>query len=236
LNPVLFHPPRKMTCLAKRGCVASMASMKKRSLNLLLLVILLGLGVSIYLTSKHFQIMTRGLQGSSFCNINETFDCDSVLLRGCRELGPCPVAGLGLVFFAYLLFPALYARIALDEAKSLLALPFVITALSLLLAAYLAVVSTFILKSFCLFCVSLYLVLLLLFLLLRSVLAIPFSEIGSFMKNYFKGLFGKDATLSFVPRFFGNFLYAAIVGGVGLFILLAYQNKYAADLNDFRSE
>src|SRR4029453_12707196 len=150
LNPVLFHPPRKMTCLAKRGCVASMPSMKKRSLNLLLLVILLGLGVSIYLTSKHFQIMTRGLQGSSFCNINETFDCDSVLMSRFAELGPFPVAGLGLVFFAYLLFPALYARIALDEAKSLLALPFVITALSLLLAAYLAVVSTFILKSFCL--------------------------------------------------------------------------------------
>src|SRR5215467_3697031 len=98
--------------------------MQKRKLNLLILFVLLGLGVSIYLTVKHFQILKGGLAAASFCNFNEKFDCDSLLMSRFSQLGPFSLGGLGLVYFVYLLFPSLYARLAPDAIKSTLALPF----------------------------------------------------------------------------------------------------------------
>jgi protein-disulfide isomerase/uncharacterized membrane protein len=207
--------------------------MKKRKLNLLILFSLLGLGVSIYLTVKHFQILRGGLLGASFCNFNEKFDCDSLLMSRFAQLGPFSLGGLGLVYFLYLLFPFLYARLAPDAVKSTLALPFLSTLPAVVLILYLAVVSSFILKSYCIFCVSIYLIIFAVFFLLKSVLEIPFSKIGSFTMNYFKKIFGREAPLPFQPSFFGNFLYAFVVAVFGLFILYSQENKYASDYEDF---
>ncbi|MFO1519231.1 MAG: thioredoxin domain-containing protein [bacterium] len=208
--------------------------MKKGKLNLLILLALIGLGVSVYLTTKHFQVLIKGgLQKPSFCNFNEHFDCDSILMSDYATLGPFPLGGLGLVYFFYLTLAFLYARIAWDSAKSVLAIPFLSTLPSLLFAAYLGYVSSFILKSYCIFCVSLYLVCIAVFLLLRSFMEIPFSQIGNFMWNYLSRLFGKKAPLGFNPAFVGNLLFAVVVLGLGLFVLYGNEKKYASDYEDF---
>jgi len=208
--------------------------MKKGKLNLLILLILLGLGISIYLTVQHFQVLTKGLLAPSFCNFSERFDCDSVMMSDYGKLGPFPLGGLSLVYFLYLLFPALYARLSPDAVRSTLALPFLITLPSVAFSIYLAYVSTFILKTYCIFCVSLYLIIFFIFLLLRGLMEVPFFQIGSFMANYSKALFGKVSDrLSFKPQFFGNFIYALALFSITLFILYSQEKKYAADFEDF---
>jgi protein-disulfide isomerase/uncharacterized membrane protein len=208
--------------------------MKKGKLNLLIVLVLIGLGVSTYLTVKHFAVLTHGLNAPSFCSFSEKFDCDSVMMSDYGKLGPFPLGGLGLVYFLYLLFPVVYARIDPDSAKSTLAIPFLSTFPGLGFCIYLGYVSSVILKTYCIFCVSIYAITLGLFFLLRSILEVPFSEIGVFMMNYFKAMFGKSVdALSFVPRFFGNILYGLVLLAICLFILSATEKKYAADLEDF---
>ncbi len=207
--------------------------MAKKKLNLLILIALLGLGVGAYLTTRHFQILIKGFEAPSFCSINEHFDCDTILISRFAELGPFPLGGLGFIFFLYLIFPLLTARITGENIKSTLALPFLASFGGVLFTLYLVFVSSFILKTYCLFCVSTYILTWATFLLLKSVLEIRFLEIGGFFMNYLKALFGKASNLSFTPRFFGNFLYAFFLLGISLFILYANQSKYAADLEDF---
>ncbi len=207
--------------------------MPKKKLNLLILIALAGLGVSIYLTARHFQILIKGFEAPSFCSINEHFDCDTILISRFAELGPFPLGGLGLVFYLYLLGALLAARLSGENIKSTLALPFLASIGGIFLTIYLAFVSSFILKTYCLFCISLYVITWASFLLLKSVLEIRFFQIGGFFMQYLKAIFGKANSLSFKPRFFGNFIYAVFLMGISLFILYANQSKYAADLEDF---
>ncbi len=203
--------------------------MKKSKLNFLILLTLIGLAVSAYLSFKHFEILIKGFQGPSFCSFNERFDCDTVLLSRFSKLGPFPLGGLGFVYYLYLLFAVLYARIAPDAAKPTLALPLIMTIPSVLFTVYLAFVSTFYLKTFCLLCLSLYAVTWIIFFLLSGAMEVSILKLPSFMTNYFK----KSDRLGFKPNYFGNFLYAIVLMVVGLFVLYANQSKYAADFEDF---
>ncbi len=189
--------------------------MKKWKLNLLILLALLGIGVSAYLTLHHFQILREGLLGHSFCSFNDRFDCDSVMMSRYSKFLGLPVAGLGVIYFFYLLFPLLYARLALDTAQSTLAFPFLVTLPGLVLSLYLAFVSFFVLKTYCIFCISLYLLVFLIFLLLKSFLEIPLLKIFHFKWNW------------------SSFLYAGIIFTIGLYVLYGHQAKYASDYEDF---
>lgn len=206
--------------------------MKNFKLNLLVFVTLLGLGISIYLTIHHFEFLTKGLQKIPLCSFNEAFDCDSVLISRFAKLGPFPLGGLGLVYYFYLFLSAVAARVAKDLIPSLLVLPFLSLLPGLGFILYLLFVSAFVLKTWCLFCLSIYLITFVSFFLLRAILNIPFSQIGSFSLNYLRALCGKTK-LAFEPHFFGNALFLFLTLGLGLFMLYTHENKYAADLEDF---
>lgn len=207
--------------------------MHKAKHNLLILLSLVGLGISLYLTVHHFKILAHGFQGPSFCSFGDKFDCDVVNMSSYAKLGPFPVAGLGLVYFLYLSLAAIYARIASDSAKSALALPWFASIPSLLFSIYLGSVSSFVLGTWCILCISLYAINFLVFWLLSSLLEIKILHAGSFMIQYFKKVLGKASSLGFNPKFAGNFLFALVLAGISLFILYANENKYAADFEDF---
>lgn len=206
---------------------------QKGKLNLLILLILIGLGASVYLTVRHFQLLTQGVHSPSFCTLSETIDCDSVMMSRFSQWGPLPLGGLGWVYFLYLLLPAVYARWVSDQTKASLALPFLSTFPSLFLVFFLTYISGFVIKTWCILCIALYLVTLGVFFLLRSILQIPFSKIGLFVLNYFKEVMGKGKYLNFTPHFFGNLFYGLVIFSFSLFILYANQRKYAADFEDF---
>ncbi len=207
--------------------------MHKTKNNILIIIALLGLAASTYLTVHHFKILTQGFDGPSFCSMGEKFDCDIVNMSSFSKFGPFPVAGLGLVYFLYLTLTSLYARIVPESAKATLALPFLVLLPGLALVLYLAYISAFILKTWCIFCAALYLLTFISFGLLSSILEVKIIHIGSFMINYFKKAFGGNSKLSFAPRFLMHFAFAAVVMGLSLFILYANETKYASDFEDF---
>lgn len=207
--------------------------MKKGKTNLLIFLSLVGLGISLYLTIHHFKILTQGFTGPSFCSMGGKFDCDIVNMSSFAKFGPFPVAGLGMIYFLYLLLTSIYARIVPESAKASLALPFLVSILSFLFSIYLAAVSSFILGTWCILCVSLYLINIINLILLYKILDISFLQTGSFFMNYFKKIFGKSSSLDFEPKFWSHALFALVVVGISSFILYSHEYKYAADFEDF---
>ncbi len=214
------------------ACV-TLQSMQKLKNNLLILSSLIGLGISLYLSLHYFKILTHGFQGPSFCSLGDRFDCDIVNMSSYSKLGPFPVAGLGLVYFLYLSLASIYARIAQESAKATLALPLLFSIPALGFSIYLAGVSSFILGTWCLLCVSLYLLNFFNLWLLAQLLEIKFLQIGTFMMNYLKKIRGKPSALPFEPNWMSHFLFALIVMGLCLFILYSNEVKYASDFEDF---
>ncbi|MBL7685498.1 MAG: hypothetical protein JNK65_05635, partial [Deltaproteobacteria bacterium] len=198
--------------------------MSKIKLNLLILVALIGIGLSAYLTYQHFHILIHGVKENSFCSFNEKFDCDSVGMSEYAKIGPFPVAGLGLLYFVYLLGALLYARFIPDASRKCLTLPFLLTLPGIALCLYLIYVSSFILKTYCIFCMGLSTMTLLTVILLPTAMGLSFTEIGSYFINSIKNIFKIGS---------GNIIYALAVGGLGLLLLGGYESKYASDFEDF---
>ncbi|MCE9625883.1 MAG: hypothetical protein K8R69_10610, partial [Deltaproteobacteria bacterium] len=135
-----------------------------------LIVTLIGIGVSAYLTEQHFLHLSASFTSKSFCNINSYLNCDLVLTSHYASLGTLPLAGLGLLFYLYVAGALLYARLAPESFAETLAFPGVLACLAFLLSLFLAYVSMFQLRSLCIFCTALYVVSLLLFLSLQSLI------------------------------------------------------------------
>ncbi len=110
----------------------------------------MGLGVSLYLGRQHHPA-----NGSSLCNVNETFNCDVVNTSAASELFGIPIAFLGSGFYAGVFALALLALSGRKNhgraAHAVLGGALV----SLAYSAYLAWASVQ-LGAWCLFCISLY--------------------------------------------------------------------------------
>jgi protein-disulfide isomerase/uncharacterized membrane protein len=180
------------------------------------LVTLVGIGASLYLTIQHFQILKSGaLGGESFCNINPYINCDAVLLSRFSEIGTLPLAGLGLLFYLYLLGALAYSRIDPQSSSRILTLPYLFVIFSVALSLALAYISLWDIKALCIFCSTLYLVNLLLLLLVKKVMGM---KLGEWMKN-----FGK---ISWVKSL-GYFFIVLVIGGI---ILHTNHKQFAREI------
>jgi len=183
---------------------------------LALLVTFVGIGSSAYLTSQHYSILKDGFSGDTLCDISSFVNCGSVLMSQYGEIGTLPVAGLGLLFYIYILGALLYARIEPDSAPRILALPLILSIFSVLLSIGLAYVSLSIIKALCIFCTSLYLVNILLFFFLKKVCGMKFSE-------WFKQLAMKSWLKSLA--------YLSIIFLVGGILLHTTHKQYAKEIS-----
>lgn len=207
--------------------------MQKRKINLLILLSLIGLAISLYLTIHHFKILTQGFTAPSFCSMGGKFDCDVVNMSSFSKFGPFPVAGLGMIYFFYLLLASIYARLVPESAKAALSLPFFMSIPAFVFSIYLGGISSFILGTWCIFCISLYLINIVNLILFYKILGISFLQTGSFFMNYLKKIFGKANTLNFEANFWSHALFALVVISISSFILYSHEHKYAADFEDF---
>jgi len=183
----------------------------------LLMADLLALGVSLYLTILHFQVLRIGFTGKSVCNISAYFNCDLVLMSRLSTIGTLPLAGIGLLFYIYLLGAIFYSRMASEALKQILTLPFLLVCLACLFSIFLAFVSMFQIHSFCLFCTSLYLLNILLFFFLKGTANF---KPGAFM-NLFKIIDWKKSLIYFGSVF--------LIGGI---ILHANHKIFAQEITD----
>jgi protein-disulfide isomerase/uncharacterized membrane protein len=119
------------------------------------LLTLAGLGVSIYLVVAHYSRLADA-SAVSACNFGGWLDCDTVNTSRYSEFLGVSVACFGVAF--YLLFAGLSLHAALVEKRRFAATAYLrfLSLAALAETIFLAFISLFVLRAFCLFCVGLY--------------------------------------------------------------------------------
>jgi len=129
---------------------------QRRGLIGILLLSLLGLAASLYLTWLHQQILTDKLTGFGICDFSRNVSCEAVSASSWSEWFGIPIAWLGAM--AYLLWLSL-AGIGLKSkyTSSAVGLIFLIAVIAVGIDVYLCYVMAFSVRILCLFCLLTYL-------------------------------------------------------------------------------
>jgi len=121
-------------------------------ITLLIVTQLVGIGSAIYLTRLHFRA------GGAVCDINETLSCSTVATGPFSSLLGIPVAYYGvLTYLVCLVLTVLGTKP--DKSRFRAHVPLYLLAIStwcVLFSIFLALVSTFVIKAYCIFCMTLY--------------------------------------------------------------------------------
>ncbi len=205
--------------------------MKTKHLLILLILVIAGLSVSGYLTVRHFDILKGGFDHKSLCNINAKFDCDSVIISSYSKLWLFPVSGLGFLFYGYVFLLLLYALFNREESAASLTFPLIGSYPALLFSIYLGYVSSYIIKSYCLFCVSLYAITFLFFICIHLFFPKSPTRI-EFLKNFFQ-INNNKPSAYLRSSFFGQLSFLVIFFFLTSAALAYKENKYAEDMEDF---
>ncbi len=135
---------------------------ERRLSNLLLAGILLcvaGAVISGVISNVHAKIDALGDGYTSFCNVNDSVNCDRVLSSPYAKVFGIPVAWFALLAYAATGAMLLLARQAEGRVQARwMALSGIAIAGSLAFSTYMAAVSFFVLKTVCLLCTGLYIV------------------------------------------------------------------------------
>lgn len=118
-----------------------------------------GLVLAASLSWLHLKIEASGGTYTSFCNVNQTVNCDRVLTSPFAKLIGVPVANLALLAYAALALAMLAAaRSSGSSRERLLRLAAFGAIGAVIYSAYMALVSFFVLETICLMCSGLYVV------------------------------------------------------------------------------
>lgn len=131
----------------------------KRSAAATIVLALIGLAVSIVILRIHSQI-AASTGYASFCNVNETVNCDVVLSSEYAELAGMPVAWWAVLAYAGIIVAAGIAATAkrATQRRQLASVLFAVSLWSFGFSLYLAYIALGVLQAVCLMCGALYLV------------------------------------------------------------------------------
>jgi len=133
----------------------------------MVLLLLVGLGTSAYLTHLHVKVHAAGGGDvQSFCAISEGFNCITVATSKYSVFLGIPVAVWGLEFFGLALLAVAMSGLGLWSVRRWDSLLFVATAVGVPACAILAWISVSCINSVCIMCLLVYGVTLLMFILL----------------------------------------------------------------------
>lgn len=121
--------------------------LSKKSYKALVVLNSIGLAISSYLIYLHFAP-----EASDFCVIGERWNCDIVNKSLYSEFFGIPVAVMGAL--AYLSFLLFSLRGLKKDQVNLEKYFFIVLTIGLGFTLYLTGIETFVLKTYCLFCVS----------------------------------------------------------------------------------
>lgn len=116
----------------------------------------LGLGSSAYLTSIHLSHLRTG--AASICNLGSQLNCDVVNTSPWSELLGVPVSHFGTLFYLAMILLSLLWVAKQDLRVRLQPLMLFLTVVSCGFSLFLAGISLFVLSTFCVFCLSLYVI------------------------------------------------------------------------------
>ena len=159
---------------------------------------ILSLLVSITLLDHHVKVTSGYLTGPSSCTINETFNCETVTLSKYSELFSIPIASFGLIFSLGLLLFTIFGNTKLNlnirEFKSILF--FAITT-TLIGAVIYLLLSIFVIKALCPYCLVFDTILFILFI-------VSFRSIKNELSIISGVLEGLKSTIEFIYQTFTN--------------------------------
>lgn len=122
--------------------------MKQRLSLLLILLAILGFAVSAY---SFFH--NAGLASGEFCTIGETFNCDVVNKGPYSQIAGIPVALMGMIGYVFMALAA-FLKWREPDNKRLTLFLLVLTGGGLLFSLYLSGIEAFVLKTWCLLCLT----------------------------------------------------------------------------------
>ena len=120
-------------------------------------VLALAAAIALVQLYIHAQIATTGGAYTSFCNVNAAINCDAVLGSSYGTLLGVPVAAWGLLSYVVLAGLLVWRRRSVGRARGQASLVLLGVSLwNLVFAAFMASVSVFALRTFCLLCAGTY--------------------------------------------------------------------------------
>lgn len=129
----------------------------KKFIPLTIIIIgIVGVVVSAYALSLHNKETA-----DTFCNINETFNCDVVNKGQYSEIAGIPVAIFGMIGYAVLIIGAVLAM----KRKNLWEYVMMAAGLGLAFALYLTYLEAFVIEAYCLVCLASQLLILVAFII-----------------------------------------------------------------------
>ena len=177
---------------------------------------LVGLIVSLYLSYSHFRVYTD-IGYKSFCAISKAINCDTVSESSYSIFWRLPVPVWGIVGYVFFLLFLLIAKSKDADHKRPWTLLFLIAAVFTLYSIFLAAISTFYIRSYCIMCMALYAVNLLLLFYTRMVRSR--FRCSGLVESFKKDIQFIKTRRSFVLRMFTPFL-------VGIILLLLFFPAY----------
>ncbi|MDZ7830666.1 MAG: vitamin K epoxide reductase family protein [Desulfobacterales bacterium] len=126
-----------------------------------LLVVLVGLFDSFYLAFSHYRIYTD-MAYKSFCAISRSFNCDTVSQSPYSILFGVPVPVWGIIGYAFFLILLVFAWPQKAQKKRIWSILFLLSLGFTVYSIVLAVISSYIIGSYCIMCILSYAVNLLL--------------------------------------------------------------------------
>jgi uncharacterized membrane protein/predicted DsbA family dithiol-disulfide isomerase len=122
----------------------------------LLAVSLLGLVASTYLSVLHWQV--HNVPGHvSFCAISDKLNCDTVAMSKYSVIAGLPIAYWGVLFYALIIILLIWGIVQHKQSWPW-GLITLLNLWALSMSTYLLLVSEFIIHSYCLMCISIYVV------------------------------------------------------------------------------
>ncbi len=130
---------------------------RKNFLTLALLFTLAAIGVHLYLTQHFFDLKAGASEGASFCNINETFNCDAVSASKYSAFMGIPMALWGAITNLVLLYFLLVSKFNLVQDRSRASrYAFMLSLVTVAASLVMGTISLTAMSNICIFCVATY--------------------------------------------------------------------------------
>ena len=195
--------------------------MTSRSRLLILVLALIGLGVSSDATWIHHKLLTDATY-TPVCDVNTTFNCSEVYRSAYGTVRGIPVALGGVVWFGLVALIAGFAKPSSQNDKShpAGAYLFALSTIGLAVVLSLAYTSFAILKTYCVLCLATYVCVIGIFIVAGMTASIPMTSLPSRIFGDLKGLVKQPIPLLVAVLFMlgtatiAGFLQGEVAGNV----------------------
>jgi len=173
----------------------------KWPLWLVVLCSLVGGALGIYATGLAIEVASGELVEPTGCSVNEWISCEAVHVSSYASMFGLPVAWWGVLFYAWMLFAALFAVFSKDgeRVRATFSASLILGLGSILFSLYKAT-HLYQLGVLCPVCVGMYLLNFLIVFFIIKTLQIPLANLPRFLAQYVRSIFGKASDLTFSPQ------------------------------------